>query len=54
MMKNDYGINLSNRFEITSNNMQDQGLNHVFHYIVNTLNGQIYVNTKKPIGYKHC
>lgn len=41
MLKNDYGINLSNRFEITANNMQDKELNHVFVYFVNTLNGQI-------------
>lgn len=41
MLKNDYGINLSNRFEITANNMQDKELNHVFDYFVNTLNGQI-------------
>ena len=41
MLKNDYGINLSNRFEITANNMQDKDLNHVFDYFVNTLNGQI-------------
>ena len=37
-MKNDYGINISNRFEIISNDMKDQGLKDVFKYIVNTLN----------------
>lgn len=37
-MKNDYGINISNRFEIISNNMKDQGQKDVFKYIVNTLN----------------
>lgn len=36
-MKNDYGINISNRFEIISNDMKDQGLKDVFKYIVNTL-----------------
>lgn len=37
-MKNDYGIKISNRFEIISNDMKDQGLKDVFKYIVNTLN----------------
>ena len=37
-MKNDSGINISNRFEIISNDMKDQGLKDVFKYIVNTLN----------------
>lgn len=41
-IKNDYGINISRKFEIISNNMRDQGLDDVFKYLVNTLNSHTY------------
>lgn len=37
-MKADYGIIISNTFEIIANDMKDPGLNVVFKYLVNTLN----------------
>lgn len=37
-MKADYGITISNKFEIIANDMKDHGLNNVFKYLVNTLN----------------
>ena len=37
-MKADYGITISNTFEIIANDMKDSGLNVVFKYLVNTLN----------------
>lgn len=37
-MKTDYGITISNTFEIIANDMKDPGLNDVFNYLVNTLN----------------
>ena len=37
-MKADYGITISNKFEIIANDMKDPGLNNVFKYLVNTLN----------------
>lgn len=37
-MKADYGITISNTFEIIANDMKDSGLNDVFMYLVNTLN----------------
>ena len=47
-MKNDYGINISNRFEIISNDMKDQGLKDVFKYIVNTLNSHTNCQYEEP------
>lgn len=37
-MKADYGITISNKFEIIANDMKDPGLNDVFKYLVNKLN----------------
>lgn len=37
-MKADYGITISNTFEIIANDMKDSGLNDVFMYLVNKLN----------------
>ena len=37
-MKADYGINISNKFEIIANDMSNPDLDGVFKYIVNTLN----------------
>lgn len=46
-IKNDYGINISRKFEIISNNMRDQGLDDVFKYLVNTLNSHTYCQHKE-------